>query len=345
MKKFNFENIGRRENVAVDFGNNNIVIANNRNQVWSQPSVITLNGDTKNAHSIGNDAYAMIGKAPEKLKVIRPMRGGVIADFFSASKMLNTMIKKAFPHRSLISNFNYVVTGVPFATTEVERRALRDTMEQFRSSKTFLLYEPIAAAIGLELDIHEPDGKFLVDIGGGITEAVVISLSGVVNFRSIKTGGDNLNYDIQQYFRKNYNIDIGLPMAENVKIKAGAAHELKKDPPEPFYVVGKDTVTGIPKGQMIDHVEIAFILNTSLLKIEQAIIQTLEECPPELAGDIYNNGIHLTGGSSLLRGLADRLARKIKIPVHQDDNALLSVSRGISAVLKNPEKHKAIMFR
>lgn len=345
MKKFNFENLVRKENVAVDFGNNNIVIAGNRNKIWSQPCVVTLNGDTNNAHSIGKEAYAMIGKAPEKFKVIRPMRGGVIADFFSASKMLKAMIKGAFPHRTLLSNFNYVITGVPFATTEVERRALRDTMDLFRSSKTFLLFEPIAAAIGLGLDIHEPDGKFLVDIGGGITEAVVISLSGVVTYRSIKTGGDNLNYDIQQYFRKNYNIDIGMPMAERVKIEAGAAEELKKNPPEPFYVVGKDTVTGIPKGQMIDHVEIAFILNTSLLKIEQAIIQTLEECPPELAGDIYNNGIHLTGGSSLLRGFADRLARKTKIPVHQDDNALLSVSNGISTVLKNPEGYKTIMFR
>ena len=236
MKIFNFGSISRRENVAVDFGNNNIVIANNRNHVWTQPSVVALNGNIKTAHSIGKDAYAMIGKAPERFKVIKPMQGGVIADFFSASKMLNAMIKTAFPNRTLFSNFNYVITGVPFATTEVERRALRDTMEQFRSSKIFLLFEPIAAAIGLGLDIREPDGKFLVDIGGGITEAVVISLSGVVNSRSIKTGGDNLNYDIQQYFRKNYNIDIGLSIAENVKIKAGAAHGLKKEAPEPFYV-------------------------------------------------------------------------------------------------------------
>lgn len=345
MKKFNLGSIGRRENVAVDFGNNNIVIANHRNQAWIQPSVVTLNGNTKTAHSVGKDAYAMIGKTPERLKVIRPMRGGVIADFFSASKMLNALIKGVFPNKTFLSNFNYVIAGVPFATTEVERRALRDTMEQFRSSKSFLLFEPIAAALGLGLDIREPDGKFLVDIGGGITEAVVISLSGIVNYRSIKTGGDNLNDDIQQYFRKNYNIDIGLPMAENVKIKAGAAHELKKEQPEPFYVVGKDTLTGIPKGRMVDHVEIAFILNTSLAKIEQAIIQTLEECPPELASDIYDNGIHITGGSSLLRGLAERLANKIKIPVHQDSNALFSVSNGITTVLKNPESYKTVMFR
>lgn len=345
MKKFNLGSIGRRENVAIDFGNNNIVIANHRNQVWTQPSVVTLNGNTKNAHSVGKEAYAMIGKTPERLKVIRPMRGGVIADFFSASKMLNALIKSTFTEKTLFSNFNYVVTGVPFATTEVERRALRDTMEQFRSSRSFLLFEPIAAALGLGLDIREPDGKFLVDIGGGITEAVVMSLSGIVNYRSIKTGGDSLNDDIQQYFRKNYNIDIGLPMAETVKIKAGAAQELKKEPPEPFQVIGKDTITGIPKGKTIDHVEIAYVLNTSLVKIEQAIIQALEECPPELASDIYDNGIHLTGGSSLLRGLAERLASKIKIPIHQDDNALLSVSNGITTVLKNPENYKSIMFQ
>src|SRR5690606_35040150 len=214
-----------------------------------------------------------------------------------------------------------------------ERRALRDTLDLFNSSKTFLLYEPLAAAIGIGLDIRQPEGQFLVDIGGGITEAVVISLSGIVNYHSITVAGDSFDEDIQKYFKRNYNLDIGLNMAEYVKINVGAAREITTDCPEPLHVIGKDAITGIPKGILIDHLEIAYVLNTSIIKIEQAIMQTLEECPPGLAGDIYENGIHLTGRGSLLRGFKERLEAKVKLPVLQDENALFSVSKGITTVL------------
>ena len=331
--------------MAVDFGNNNTILTDRGYKPMSQPSFVVLNEQNKSIKAVGNEAYAMFGKAPHSLKVIKPMKGGVIADFYSASKMLNALIKSTFPNRTFLSGFDYVISGVPYATTEVERRALRDTLEQFNSSKTFLLFEPIAAAIGIGLDISEPDGKFLVDIGGGITEAVVISLSGIVNYRSIKVAGDSFDDDIQKHFKRNYNIDIGLNMAEKVKLKVGAAQELTNGQPEPFHVVGKDAITGIPRGVVIDHVEVAYVLNHTLLKIEQAIIQTLEECPPELAGDIYNNGIHLTGGSSMLRGLRDRLEAKLKIPVHQDPNALFSVSNGMATILKAPQDYKPVLFR
>lgn len=342
MKLFSFR---RRHNVAIDFGNNNIIITDQNNKLWSQPSYVTLDTHSKAVRAVGKHAYDMLGKVPPSLKVINPMRGGVIADFNAASKMLNALIKKAYPARTIFSSFNYIVSGIPYATTEVERRALRDTLEQFSSSNIFLIFEPIAAALGIGLDIREPDGKFLVDIGGGITEAVVISLSGIVNYRSIKTGGDTFDDDIQKHFKKNHNIDIGLHMAEQIKIKVGAALESIEDEPEPFHVMGKDAVTGIPKGLMVDHKEIAYVLNNTLLKIEQAIIQTLEECPPELASDIYENGVYITGGSAMLRGLRDRIEAKVKIPVYQDPDALYAVANGINVVLKSPETYKPVLFR
>lgn len=334
----------KRYNVAIDFGNNNIILTNQDNKLWSQPSFVTLNDYNQSVRAVGKKAYDMLGKVPQNLKVINPMRGGVIADFNAASKMLSALIKKAYPTKTIFSAFNYVISGIPYATTEVERRALRDTLGQFNSSNIFLIFEPIAAALGIGLDIREPDGKFLVDIGGGITESVVISLSGIVNYRSIKTGGESFDDDIQKHFKKNHSIDIGLHMAELVKIKVGAAQELKDNEPEPFHVMGKDAITGIPRGVMVDHREIAYVLNSTLLKIEQAIIQTLEECPPELAGDIYENGIYITGGSALLRGIRDRIEAKVKIPVYQDPDALFSVANGIATLLKAPEVYRPVLF-
>lgn len=342
MEKFSFT---KGHSVAIDLGNNNTILTNKANVSLSQPSFVVFNQNNSSIRAVGKDAYEMLGKAPKSLKVIKPLKGGVIADFNSASKMLNALIRNAYPKRNFFSGFDYVISGVPFSTTEVERRALRDTLGQFHSSKTFLLFEPLAAAIGIGLDIHEPEGQFLVDIGGGITEAVVISLSGIVNYSSIKVAGDSFDDDIQKYFKKNYNMDIGLNMAEKVKLKVGAAHELMDDIPDTLKVIGKDAVTGIPKAVEIDHIEIAYVLNSSLIKIEQAILRTLEECPPELAGDIYKNGIHLTGGGSLLRGFRERLQAKVKIPVLQDPNALTSVSKGISKVLGDMSNYKAVLFK
>lgn len=342
MKNFGFT---RGHSVAIDLGNNNTILTDKVNKPLSQPSFVVFNHNNSSVRAVGKEAYQMLGKAPRALKVIKPLKGGVIADFNSASKMLHALIRNVYPKRIFFSGFDYVISGVPYSTTEVERRALRDTLDQFNSSKTFLLFEPLAAAIGIGLDIREPEGQFLIDIGGGITEAVVISLSGIVNYHSIKVGGDSFDDDIQKYFKKNYNMDIGLNMAEDVKIKVGAAHEILEGAPEPLHVIGKDSITGIPKGILIDHLEVAYILNNTIIKIEQAILRTLEECPPELSGDIYKNGIHLTGGGSLLRGLKERLEAKVKIPVLQDPNALFSVSKGISTVLNNLESYRPVLFK
>lgn len=342
MEKFGFT---RGHNLAIDLGNNNTILTDKVNNPLSQPSFVVFDSNNSSVRAVGKEAYEMLGKAPRTLKVIKPLKGGVIADFNSASKMLHALIRNVYPKRTFFSGFDYVISGVPYSTTEVERRALRDTLDQFNSSKTFLLFEPLAAAIGIGLDIREPEGQFLIDVGGGITEAVVISLSGIVNYHSIKVGGDSFDDDIQKYFKKNYNMDVGLNMAENVKIKVGAAHEILEGAPEPFYVIGKDSITGIPKGVLIDHLEVAYILNNTIIKIEQAVLRTLEECPPELSGDIYKNGIHLTGGGSLLRGLKERLESKVKIPVLQDSNALFSVSKGISIVLNDLDNYRAVLFK
>lgn len=332
-------------NIAIDLGNSNTILTNNVNKPFSYPSFIVFNKNNNAVKAVGKEAYDMAGKTSQELKVVKPLKGGVIKDFDSASKMLRALVNTTHPGRNLFSRFNTVISGVPYSTTEVEKRALRDTLAQFNSSKTYLLHEPIAAAIGMGLDIQVPNGNFIVDIGGGITEVVVISLSGIVNFNSIRAAGDSFDADIQDYFRRNYQVEIGLNMAEQLKLKVGAAWDSLKNPPEPVYLIGKSTIEGIPTRIKVDHREIAYILNSSITKIEQLIIQTLEECPPELAGDIYGSGIHLTGGGALLRGLRDRLEAKVKIPVHQDHDALLSVTKGILTVMNNMEKYRSVLIK
>jgi len=329
---------------AIDLGNNNTILSKVDSSL-SHPSLVVLNKSDNTIRAVGKEAFEMLGKVQDNLKVIKPLKEGLIADFNSTRDMLKALVGSAYPKSSLLSGFDFIIAGVPYASTEVERRALRDSLEQFNSSKTYLIFEPIAAAIGMGLDISEPDGKFIVDIGGGITEAVVLSLSGIVNHRSIKIGGDTFDDDIQKHVKKEYNLDIGINMAEQVKIQVGVAMEAIMDPPAPIFVVGKDAVSGIPREIQLRSSEIAYALDTSIIKIEQAILQTLEECPPELAGDIYSNGIHLTGGGSLLRGFRERIASKVKLSVHQDQEALGSVSKGMTVILKDPGKFRTILFK
>jgi rod shape-determining protein MreB and related proteins len=332
-------------NIAIDLGNSNTIVTNNTYTPLSHPSFIAFNTKNNAVKAVGKEAYDMAGKTNQSLKVIKPLKGGVIKDFESTQKMLEALVDLAHSRRLLFNRFSNIVSGVPYSTTEVERRALRDTLSQFSASQTFLLFEPIAAAIGMGINIQQPNGNLIVDIGGGITEVVVISLSGIVNFNSVKTAGDTFDTDIQDHFRKNCKMEIGTHTAEQIKIRVGAALDQVHHPPQPMYVVGKDIVTGIPKRIQITHQEVSYILNSSLSKIEQAIIQTLEECPPELAGDIYENGIYLTGGGSLLRGLKERIQEKIKVPIHQDPNALLSVTRGILTALSDLEKYQYVLIK
>ncbi len=334
----------RGSGIAIDLGNSNTVLATSELNYVSQPSCIAWHRDSHSVKAVGQEAYEMLGKANGHLRVLKPLKEGVIVDYESASCMLKYLVKQ-YPRSSLFGGFDDIVAGIPYDTTEVERRALRDALEQFGGNRINLVFEPVAAAIGLGLNIQEPDGKFLVDIGGGITEIVVLSLSGVVSHQSIKVAGDTFDEDIQQFFKSNYNMSVGTRIAEQLKIKVGAATESWHQVLQPCNVVGKDLMTGLPAGKQIDHEEIAYILNNVVAKIEQAVLLALEECPPELAGDIYENGIHLTGGGSLLRGLKQRLEEKTKLPVHHDENALLSVAKGLTTIMQEAKNFKPVVFQ
>lgn len=331
--------------LAIDLGNNNTVVSDGRQILLSQPSCVVLNKDNKSLRAVGQEAYQMFERVPANYKSVKPLRGGVIADFDSAVVMLKAMVDRIKPKSFIPFNtYDYLISGVPYHTTEVERRALRDALEQFHSRKTKLIFEPIAAALGMGLDISKPDGVMLVDIGGGITEVVIISLSGIATFQSVKVGGDVFDEEIKDYFRRQYNMSIGNTTAEQIKIHAGAVASEPDESTEPFYFNGKDLMTGIPVKRKTDHKEISFVLDRSFTRIEQHILKTLETCPPELAADIYMNGIHVTGGGALLRGIKSRLEKTLSVKVHIDKDPLKSVSMGINKVLQKPDAYAAILI-
>jgi rod shape-determining protein MreB len=286
----------------------------------------------------------MFEKNHDELRPVKPLKGGVIADYDSARKMIHEMVDQACGSQNFLSGYDCIVSGVPYNTTEVERRALRDVLDQFSARRTYMVYEPVAAAMGIGLNIREPDGKMLIDIGGGITEIVVISLSGIAAFQSLKVAGDTFDEQIQDHFRRNYNMAIGLKTAEQIKIRVGAVMENPPEIPHPLLVKGKDLVEGIPVTRMINHSEVGYILEKSVASIEHSVVQTLETCPPELASDIYENGIHITGGSAMLRGLRERFEAKLRLPVHIDSQPLLSVSRGIATTLGQTKKFQSILM-
>ncbi|MGC4021412.1 MAG: rod shape-determining protein [Cyclobacteriaceae bacterium] len=333
----------KNKSFAIDLGNNNTLLTDENQILLSQPSFIAFDKEKRSVKAVGEEAFNMFEKNHGLLKTIKPMQWGVIADYDSASVMINKMVRQVH-QKKWFSSFDHIISGVPYYATEVERRALRDVLDQFNSKKRQLIVEPLAAAVGMGLNIREPEGKMVIDIGGGITEIVIISLSGVAVFQSIKVAGDSFTMDIQDHFRRNHNLSIGWKTAEQVKIQVGAATSNVKNPPSSIIVKGKDILEGIPTTREIDHSEVAYILNRSIRSIEESIVQTLEVCPPELAADIYQNGIHLTGGSAMLRGLRERLQENIQLPVHLDMEPLLSVSKGISRVLREPKKYQAVLF-
>ena len=337
-------NFFKNKNVAIDLGNNNTVVSDTDRVLLAQPSYIVFDSESQAVKAVGEKAFNMFEKNHNDLRPIKPLKGGVIADYESASKMIREMLSVAYSTKSFLSGYNNIITGIPYSTTEVERRALRDAFGQFNSRKTYMVYEPIAAALGIGLNINEPDGKMLIDIGGGITEIVVISLSGIAAFQSLKIAGDVFDEEIQDYFRRQYNMAIGLKTAEQVKIQVGSVLDKISNAPAPMRVRGKDMIEGIPVTRTIDHIEVTRILEKSISAIEHAIIQTLETCPPELAADIYQNGIHITGGNSMLRGLKERFEARIELPVHIDIEPLLSVSRGIARTLNDTKKYSSILL-
>jgi rod shape-determining protein MreB len=334
----------RNKSFAIDLGNNNTLLTDKENILLSQPSYIVFNKQNNAVKAVGNGAYDIYEKNHAELRTVRPLRWGVISDYESASRMMQEMVSNIYSRRTRLMGFDSVISGVPFSTTEVERRALRDVLEQFNSRNSHLIFEPLAAAMGLGLDIRRPEGQMIVDIGGGITEIVVISLSGIAVFRSTKVAGDTFNEDIQDYFRRERGIHIGMKTAEKIKIQAGAVLEELVDPPDSCMVHGKDMLEGIPVSRRTDHKELARVLDKSFRSIEENIIHTLEACPPELAADVWTNGIYVTGGGALLRGLKERLESTVHLPVRIDPDPLVSVTKGIAQTLRDPQKYRRLFI-
>lgn len=322
------------QEIAMDLGTANTIIIYNDKIVVDEPSVVALDRNDK-VVAIGKQAQQMHGKVHDKLRTVRPLRDGVIADFFAAEQMIRGMIKMINRKNRLFPPSLRMVVCIPSGSTEVELRAVRDSAEHAGGREVYMIYEPMAAAIGIGIDVEAPDGNMIVDIGGGTTEIAIISLGGIVSNKSIRIAGDDLTADIMEYMGRQHNMKVGERTAELIKINVGSALVSLTDPPEDYVVYGPNRMTALPMEVPISYQEIAHCLDKSVLKIEMAILSALENTPPELYADIVRNGIYLTGGGALLKGLDKRLSEKINIPFHISDDPLHAVAKGTGVALKN----------
>ena len=331
------------EEIAIDLGTANTIIIHNDKVVVDEPSIVAEDRSTKKIIAVGRLAMQMHGKTHENIRTIRPLKDGVIADFHAAEQMIRGMIKMINYGNRLFTPSLKMVICIPSGITEVEKRAVKDSAEHAGAKEVYLSHEPMAAAIGIGIDVEEPMGNMIIDIGGGTSEIAVIALGGIVCDKSIRVAGDEFTSDIEDYMRRQHNILIGERTAERIKIEVGAAITELDDPPEDFAVHGRDLMTGIPKEIMVSYVEIGHALDKSISKIEEAILSALEMTPPELSADIYRTGIYLAGGGSMLRGLDKRISMKTKLPVHVAEDPLRAVARGTGIALKNAHRFPFLM--
>lgn len=331
------------QEIAIDLGTANTVIIHNDKVVVDEPSIVAIDKNTGKLIAIGEAARQMHGKTHENIKTIRPLRDGVIADFNAAELMIRGMIRMIDKGPRLFSPSLKMVVCIPSGSTEVEIRAVRDSSEHAGGRDVYMIYEPMAAAIGIGLDVEAPEGCMVVDIGGGTTEIAVIALGGIVCNKSIRIAGDGLTADIQAYMRHQHNIKIGERTAEDIKIAVGAALPDIENPPADYVVRGPNIMTALPIEIPISYQEIAYCLDKSLSKVEAALLSVLEQTPPELYADIVNKGIYLAGGGALLRGLDKRLNDKINIKFNVVDDPLHVVARGTGVALKNVERFQFLM--
>ncbi len=327
------------QDLAIDLGTANTIIISNDEVVVDEPSIVAIERSTGKIIAVGKRAQMMHGKTHDNIKTIRPLRDGVIADFEAAEHMIREFIKLTNQKSRLVKPSLKMVVCIPSGITQVEERAVRDSAEQAGAKEVFMIHEPMAAAIGIGIEVMEPHGNMIIDIGGGTSEIAVIALGGIVNNKSIRVAGDDFNNDIVDFMRKHHNMVIGERTAELIKINVGAAMADIENPPEPYAVHGRDMVSGIPIERLVDHKSVAQALDKSISKIETAIMNALENTPPELAADIYGTGIYLAGGGSMLRGLDTRIHNITKLPIHVADDPLRAVARGTGTALKNLEKY------
>ena len=327
------------ESIAIDLGTANTLIIHNDKVVVDSPSIVAIDKKTEKIIAVGTEASLMQGKTHENIKTVRPLKDGVIADFNASEQMISLLIssipslKKRFFTPAL-----KMVICIPSGITEVEMRAVRESAERVNGKEVYLIHEPMAAAIGIGVDIMQPKG-------GGTTEIAVIALSGIVCDKSVKVAGDVFTGDIIYYMRTQHNLFIGERTAEKIKITIGSASEELESPPDDISVQGRDLLTGKPKEALISYREIAKALDKSIIRIEDSVMETLSQTPPELAADIYNTGIYLAGGGSMLRGLDKRLSKKTDLPVFIAEDPLRAVVRGTGITLKNIERYKSVLVK
>jgi rod shape-determining protein MreB len=326
------------EEIAIDLGTANTLIIHNDKVVVNSPSIVAIDRTTKKIIAIGDEASMMQGKTHENIKTVRPLKDGVIADFNASEQMINKLIKSipSLKKKFFTPSLRMVIC-IP--------SGIKESAERVNGKEVYLIHEPMAAAIGIGVDIMQPKGNMIVDIGGGTTEIAVIALSGIVCDKSVKIAGDVFSNDIVNYMRSKHNLYVGERTAEKIKIIVGAVIEDLENPPEEMSVQGRDLLTGKPKQAMISYTEVAKALDKSIIRIEEAIMEALSQTPPELAADIYNTGIYLAGGGALLRGLDKRLSRKTDLPVYIAEDPLQAVVRGTGIALKNIERYKTVLIK
>ena len=324
--------------IAIDLGTaNTLIYVRGQGIVLNEPSIVALNSQNQ-AVAIGHEARLMHEKTHRDIKTIRPLRDGVIADFEVAEQMIRGMIKKV--QKKWYSTTRKMVVCVPSGITEVERRAVRDSAEHAGAKAVYLVDEPMAAAIGIGLDVHEPVGNMIVDIGGGTTEIAVIALSGIVYAQSVRLGGDELNEDIINYFRRNHNLLIGERSAEHVKCTIGSAAPLDEE--LEITAKGRDLINGAPRTRTVTSEDVREALSESVNTIVEAVTKSLEQTPPELSADILDRGIFLTGGGALLKNLDKLIMETTNLPVHVAEDPLTAVVRGTGKVLENLDYYKSV---
>ena len=332
------------QELAMDLGTANTIILHDSKIVVDEPSVVALDRLSNKTLAVGSKAKLMYEKHNDKIRVIRPLRDGVIADFYACEQMMRGLIRMVRSGSRMFSPSLRMVIGVPSGATEVELRAVRDSAEHAGGRDVYLIFEPMASALGVGIDVEAPEGNMVVDIGGGTTEIAVISLGGIVVNNSIRMAGDEFTANIQEYMSRQHNVKVSERMAERIKIHVGAAlTDLAEEAPEEYVVHGPNKITALPMEVQVCYQEIAHCLDKSIARIETAVLQALEETPPELYADIVKNGIYLTGGGALLRGLGKRLTDRLNIQFHVAEDPLHCVARGTGIALKNIDHFSFLM--